>query len=479
MTLSCLFPVAEVTISSIALTLSDAGVLLPDWETFASVLSLRSYNTRLVVLSTAILGVGAGVTGSFLLLRKRSLMADALSHSSLPGIAFLFLMMTALGGSGKQLPGLLAGAGLTGLAGVGAVLWIRRNTRIRDDAAMGIVLSVFFGFGVVLLGFIQSQPGAAAAGLETFIYGKTASMVFHDFLLLSAVAFVVIIACLLLLKEFTLLCFDEAYASARGWPVLRLDLLMLFLVTAITVAGLQAVGLILIIAFLIIPAAAARFWTDQVRTMMVLAAIIGGASGWIGASLSALLPRFPAGAVIVLTAVGFFAFSMAFGASRGIIRRRFRRYRHERRIGRQHLLRAALEVLEETHAETSEPLSNRRVRFEHLKGHRSWSAAELRRLIRQARREDHVEHFDGETFRLSESGFGEAARTTRNHRLWEQYLIEHAEIAPGHVDRDADAVEHILSADLVRKLEAKLKRAGTHPLPQSPHPLQTEKERKP
>ena len=131
-------------------------------------------------------------------------------------------------------------------------------TRIKDDAAMGIVLSVFDA-GVVLLGFIQSMPQGSAAGLESFIYGKTASMVRGDFSLLSGVALVVLFVPFLLFKEFRLLCFDEGFAVVQGWPVKWLDALLLGLLTLIVVAGLQAVGLILIIAFLVIPAASARF----------------------------------------------------------------------------------------------------------------------------------------------------------------------------------------------------------------------------
>lgn len=269
------------------------------WQQLWEVLTLTHYNTRLVVLSTLVLGVASGIVGSFLLMRKQSLMGDALSHACLPGIAIAFLILVFLGRDGRNLPLLLLGAALSGLAGVALVSAIRQTTRLKDDAAMGIILSVFFGLGVVLLAMIQEMPTSSAAGLEQFIYGKTASMVIQDFWWIFLTAVAVIALTLLMYKEWLLLCFDSGYAASQGWPVRRLDFMLLVNVAAVTVVGLQAVGLILIIAFLITPAAAARFWTNDLRRLMWVSAVIGGASGWAGSSLSALLPNLPAGAVIV------------------------------------------------------------------------------------------------------------------------------------------------------------------------------------
>ncbi len=438
------------------------------------VATLQNYNTRLVVLSTTLLGAASGLIGTFLLLRKRSLMGDALSHACLPGIGLAFILSVSMGGTGKSLPILLLGASVTGLAGVGLVMLIHNTTRIKDDAAMGIVLSVFFGLGVALLGMIQTAPGASAAGLENFIYGKTASMVMQDFLLIASAAVAVLLCALLFTKELTLLCFDEDYADAQGWPVHALDVLMLAMVALVTVVGLQAVGLILIIAFLITPAAAARFWTHDLRRMLWLAALLGGTSGWLGASISALLPRLPAGAVIVLVAAAVFVISMIFGSSRGVLLRllSLRRLRHK--VGSQHLLRAVYEILEAQAAREGQPVVNKPIDLDQLLAHRSWSRARLYRLIRRAKREDHIDYFDGRRLCLTESGFGQAARITRNHRLWEMYLIRYADIAPAHVDRDADTVEHVLAPDMVRQLEDELHRRNQlTQVPPSPHVMPT------
>lgn len=431
---------------------------------------LRKHNTRLVVLATSALGLASGIVGSFLLLRKRSLMGDALAHATLPGIAVAFIVMVSLGGEGKSLPGLVLGATLSGVAGLLVMLAIRNTTRLSDDLAMGFVLSVFFGIGLALLGIIQAMPGASAAGLESFIYGKAASIVWTDFLLVSGVALCAAAAALLFFKELALLCFDESFAAAEGWPVLRLDILLLGLVTAVTVIGLQSVGLILIIAFLITPAAAARFWSDRLGMMVLLAALIGAVSGWLGASISALVDDLPAGAVIVLTTSALFLISMIFAPRRGVLARFWQQHLMKKKVERQHLLRAAFELIEAQSPDTSE-FSNMPFSRRALLAKRTWKPHHLDRILKHEAAIGHIEKLGegNDEIRLSESGFGEAARITRNHRLWEVYLVTHADIAPSHVDRDADLVEHILEADLVSRLENELRRRGSW-IP-SPHQL--------
>ena len=445
---------------------------MPELSDIWNVLILRDYNTRLVVICTILLGCACGLMGGFLLLRKRSLMGDTLSHATLPGVGLSFMLLVALGGDGKSLPILLAGAGITGVIGCAAVLFIREQTRIKDDAAMGIVLSVFFGAGVAILGVIQKMPEGSAAGLESFIYGKTASMVMSDFQILVFITVCVITCSLLLFKEFRLLCFDENFAAVLGWPVKFLDILLLALITALTVAGLQAVGLILIIAFLITPAAAARFWTNQLDRMLMLSALIGAASGWIGASLSAFFPRLPAGAVIVLVATLFFVVSMLVGTERGVMIRFLRQSQLEKRMGRQHLLRALYEILEG--GRVTEELNIRTVPFRQIRGRRTWSDRQLRDYIRRAYNDGLVEAPNkADSILLTETGLVEAKQVTRNHRLWEMYLIEYADVATSRVDRDADMVEHILGDKMVTRLEDKLQtyRIAGSLVPQSPHPI--------
>ena len=449
---------------------------LPSWEQVLRVLLLSDFNTRVVVVGVALLGMAAGIVGTFTLLRKRALVSDAVSHATLPGIAAAWLVMVALGGTGKWFPGLLLGAAAGGLIAVGTVLTLRSVLRLHEDAALGVVLSVSFGIGIALLGLIQQMRRGSAAGLDSFIYGKTASMLSADALLIAVISLILVAAAVLLFKELSLLCFDAPYAATQGFPVALLDALMLALVVAVTVIGLQAVGLILIVALLITPAAAARFWTHDLRAMTVLAALIGAAGGFIGAGLSALVPRLPAGAVIVVTTSAGFVISVLFGTRRGLLRVLVERHRGDRRIRREHLLRALFEQLEGQLGAMPgvRELAATPVRREQLARRRGWSRAELASALRGARRQGWLrpESAARQDLRLSAAGAEQALQVVRNHRLWELYLIRYADVATSRVDRGADRIEHVLGPELVAELEEQLDRQRDRAaVAASPHEL--------
>lgn len=436
-------------------SLTDSSLNWPGWAEFFRILSLSDYNTRVVVMGTTLLGLAAGVIGTFSYLRKRALMGDALSHATLPGIAIVFLLMGA-----KNLPMLLLGATISGVVGVIAVIGLRTIPRIKEDAAIGIVLSVFFGLGMVLFGLIQQMHTGNEAGLSAFIYGSAAAMLARDAQLIGVAAVVVVLASLLFFKEFRVVCFDQAFASAQGYRVALVDLIMMGLVVLTTVVGLQAVGLILIVALLIIPAAAARFWTDELRTMTLIAGIFGAVACYLGATISAMLPRLPTGAVIVLSAGGLFLISMMVAPRRGIIAAAYRRQTLRHRIAYQHVLRAIAEYEEQYGEDIGMAMSA-------LIAARSWAAPHVRRVVARAARRGAILLLPNGSIRLTSAGRAEANRILRNHRLWEIYLIRHAELAPSHVDRDADEVEHVLSEAIIGELERVLDEQT--PIPPSPH----------
>jgi manganese/zinc/iron transport system permease protein len=291
------------------------------FQTILDVVFLQQYQTRVVVIGASMLGAASGLVGSFLLLRRRALLADTLSHATLPGVAGAFIITTQLGSTTKSLFVLLIGAAIASVIAGGAVTALAKFTRLKQDAILAIVLSVSFGFGEVLRSIVQKLPGGSAAGLEGFIFGKTATMTRGDAELIAISSALILLVCLALFKEFRLLCFDSDFARGQGWPVAMLDLLLMTLVILVTVDGLQAVGLILIIALLVIPPAAARFWTNQLRTMVALSTLFGALSAWLGASLSGVFSSLPSGATIVLVSAGIFAISLVAGSANGIAAR--------------------------------------------------------------------------------------------------------------------------------------------------------------
>ncbi len=427
-------------------------------EVFDVLLFRGGYNTAVVVAGTTMLGLAAGVVGVFALLRKRALMSDALSHATLPGIAGAFIVVTLLGMNGRSLPVLLTGAAVTGVGGVLTVQTILRWTRLKEDAAIGIVLSVFFGVGIVLLSVVQRMPTGNAAGLSHFIYGQTAAMRAGDAWLMAALAAVAVVSAALLLKEFALVCFNDAFARVDGWPVTAVDLLMMALVVLVTVAGLQAVGLILVVAMLIIPPVSARFWTDRLPVLVVLSGALGAVCGYVGAAVSALLPGYPAGSVIVLGAGGVFVVSMLFAPRRGVVATVWRRVQLRLRIAGDHLLEAAYE---------RSPRGDAGLDVATLPGgvvdsialERGW-ARWLRPLVMLRLRQRGEASWTGSALRVNAQGLTSGRRVNRNHHLWEQYLISYADVAPSHVDWSVDQVEHVLTPTLVDELESALEARG-------------------
>lgn len=282
------------------------------------------YNTRIVLIGAVLLGTAAGLVGTFTLLRGRALVSDALGHATLPGVVLAFMAGSALGLSSRNLPLLLAGAAASGALAVWLVHLLSHHTRLTEDTAIAAVLGVSFGLGVVLLSVAQRLPTGGQAGLGTFILGQTAGMTEGEVWTMAGLAALAILASVALFKEFRLICFDPDFARGLGWPVQRLDLLLLGLVVVVTVAGLQTVGLVLVVAFLVIPPVAARFWSERLDRILLLAGLFGGVSGAVGAALSSALPGLPTGAVIVLVAGTLFLVSLLFAPRRGVLATLFR-----------------------------------------------------------------------------------------------------------------------------------------------------------
>ena len=383
------------------------------------------YNATLVALGAAALGLAAGTVGAFLFLRQRALVSDAISHATLPGLACAFLLMVALGGEGRNLAGLMAGSAVSAWIGLWLTAWLTRRTRLSEDAAIGAVLSVFFGLGVVLLTVIQTMSAGRQAGLESFLLGSTAGMLQSDALLIAAGGALTLAATLLLRRPLLMIAFDEGYAAQRGLNVPAFDMALMTLVMAVTVTGLKIVGLILIVALLIIPAVAARFWSDRMGHVVGIAGVIGGASGWIGAALSATAPDLPTGPIIVIVAASFFAVSLLCAPGRGVLAAVLR---HRRFRARVHVRQGLLALAQE------QPI------YEGL----------TLRLMRRAGliRADGV---------ATEAGRAKAARALLDERRWQLLRADPRHEAAAARYDGLTPLETLLTADQIAELDRALK----------------------
>lgn len=272
-----------------------------------------TYTLATVAVGGALLGAVSGALGTFAVLRQQSLMGDALSHAALPGVAIAFLI------AGRSLGWLLLGAGIASWLAAHLVAAITRTTRIKQDAAMGMTLTAFFAFGVALLAYIQGRPDASQAGLDRFIFGQAAAMMQQDVVLIAIVGLLAGAALLLFWKEFKLITFNAEFARANGYPVRALDMALSTLIVVAIVLGLQLAGVILMVGLLIAPAVAARQWTHHLGQMVVLAAVLGAASGATGAVVSALDQGLPTGPMIIVAASVLVAISITLAPGRGLI----------------------------------------------------------------------------------------------------------------------------------------------------------------
>lgn len=276
-----------------------------------------AHNTLVVAAGVAAVGFASGVVGSLAVLRKRPLVGDAAAHATLVGVAAAFLATGR-----RDLATLLAGGFVSALAGLGVLVAIRRFTRTRDDAATAIVIGVGFGAGIALVSGIPAWGYPDSAGLETFLLGHTAALTARDAVVLAVVAVVALAVVTAVLKEATLVAFDESFAAATGWPVTAIDGLIVGLVAAMVVAGLPAVGAVLVTALVVIPPLAARAWTDRVPTMLLLAGVIGVVSALVGVAVSASRPGLATGPLVVIAAAACFTISFLAAPGRGWIARR-------------------------------------------------------------------------------------------------------------------------------------------------------------
>ncbi|HQZ90705.1 MAG TPA: iron chelate uptake ABC transporter family permease subunit [Thermomicrobiales bacterium] len=275
---------------------------------------LFDYTLRTVALGSALLGIVGGVLGTFAVLRRQGLVGDALAHAALPGIALAFIL------SGSRTPAvLMLGAAVSGWLGTLLILRIVRDTRISEDTALGIVLTVFFGMGIVLLTYIQHGGDASQAGLDRYLFGQAATLVAEDVRAMAIVGAVALAIVAVLFKELKLLAFDPEFAASLGFPTDRLSVLLTSAIVLAVVIGLQTVGVVLMAAMLVAPAAAARQWTNRLGVMVLLSGVFGAMAGVIGAMISVTARRVPTGPMIVLCATALVIVSLLFAPERGLV----------------------------------------------------------------------------------------------------------------------------------------------------------------
>lgn len=423
-----------------------------DWlEQAGRFFSLRDPTVRYAVAGAVLMGVCCGVLGGFVVVRKMALMGDTLSHAVLPGVALGFLWDMS-----KDPLAIFVGATVAGLLGTGVVRAITQTTRLKEDAALGLVLASFFAAGACLVTMIQRLPTGNKSGVDKFLFGQAAAINSGDVALMLVVTVLVLGLVALFYKELLVASFDAGFARASGLPVAWLDRGLMLLLAFSVVIALQAVGAVLVSAMLITPAAAAYLLTDRLHRLLLLAAAFGVAAGVTGAFLSFLGHNLPTGPLMVIGASTVFTAAFLFGPRHGVVARWWRRRDRAARTRRENTLKSLYRVGEEGNFA--------------VEGVTLTELARLRKeTIEDAQRmtDDLVRHGlasrTRDTVYFTPAGRQRAAEIVRNHRLWELYLTNSANIAADHVHEDAEKIEHVLGEEVVRDLERRLNHAALDP----------------
>jgi len=403
-------------------------------------LSFSDPNIRYVALGSMLLTGSSAIVGTFAFLKKKALVGDAIAHAVLPGICLAFML------AGRKDPlTLIAGALVTGWLSVIFIDYITRLSKIKEDTAIALVLAVFFGFGSFLLSIIQQSGNAAQSGLNNFLFGKAASLVGADLLTFSIIAVLLIVSVRLLFKEFTLIAFDSSFATVIGFPVKWIEFILTSLTVLAVVIGIQSVGVVLMAAMLITPAAAARFWTHRIEHMIFLAAFFGAFSGLTGAYISWLAPSMPTGPWIVVTISVIAFFSFFFAPKKGIYFRIKMQKNLKKKINDENILKVMYMMGEEQES----------IQRKTIGEIMEWRDFELPKLIiglNRLRKDGFVKK-ENQHWLLTNEGKNKGRKIVKLHRLWEVYLTKYLRIAPDHVHDDAETIEHIITPELEEELE--------------------------
>jgi len=429
-------------------------VLLNPPTTFELLIEFWQFNDMnvlWVLMGSILLGVSASVIGSFAFLRRRSLIGDALAHAALPGVMMAFLLFQT-----RDPLVMFLGAVISSFIGFFIIDWLPKNTKTKPDAALAITLSFFFALGLMLLSFIQGMEVENKSGLDKILFGQAAAMTQEDINLLMVVTVFILITVILFFQKFRLIAFNTSYAQSLGMAVKRYELLLALLIVMSVVVGLQLVGVVLMAAVLLTPVAAARFWSDKLTSILILAGSLGAISAIISTQISYLAPAMPTGPWMVVSLASLFFLSLLFAPNKGLVKRYLQQTQLRQKVAEENILRTLYKLWERTDFEKND------FNMGDIQSLRTMPTHHLQNTLKKLCRRKLLTS-SSRGFRLTDSGLEQATLLTRRHRLWENYLNEHLELTPDQVHSQAERIEHILTAEQEKQLEEELKNSQQDP----------------
>lgn len=420
-------------------------------NSFLDFWSFSDPNVVWVLVGAVLLGASAGMIGTFAFVRQRALAGDALAHAALPGVTSAFILFHS-----RDPLVIISGAFVSCFLGLFSVEYLIKRTKVKEDSALAMVLSFFFAIGVFHLSYIQKLAVTGQSGLDKLLFGQAASLVRKDVVVLGCVALLILLFIMSSFQKLRMISFDPDFARATGVRVPFWEAALAVTLVLSVVIGLQLVGVVLMAALLLTPAASARYWSDDLKVVTLLAGVFGALSGVVGANVSYLAPRMPTGPWIVVGLTLLFFVSMLLAPERGVFVRVRRRREVARRIEEENLLRTLYVLHEERRGDA------RGVELHSILEARDVAVQSLEATLTRAEQKGLISRNKGR-YLLTAKGFSRAEEMTRRHRLWEVYLTENLNLPPDHVHEDAELVEHVLTDELEQQLSLELGRPAVDP----------------
>lgn len=393
-------------------------------------------------LCSVLVGLGCGVLGCFVVLRRMALIGDALSHAVLPGVVLAYMFT----GDTQPVP-LLVGALVSGLVAAVLINLTTKHSRTKEDSSIGIVFTALFALGIVL---VSNLPRGTHFDLKCFLWGEPLAVQQADLTMMAVVCAGVLLAVALLYHRLKLVSFDPLVAAAMGVGVGAMHYLLMGMLSATVVAGLKTTGVILVVAMVITPASAAYQLTNRFAAMLVLAGVFGMVSAVVGMSLSFVFNA-STGPSMVLVATAIFGASVLLSPTHGVVFDRLRRWRLARHVRGEDVLKAVYR-----HGPLPAAPDYLPVLIQTLK----MPVKRINATIDRLRREGLVTPAS-EALSLTGAGREHAQQIVRTHRLWETYLAERLGVSPEDVHGEAERLEH--AHDLAERLDEALGRPEVDP----------------
>jgi ABC-type Mn2+/Zn2+ transport system permease subunit/Mn-dependent DtxR family transcriptional regulator len=394
------------------------------------------------LLASVLVGIVNGALGCFIILRRMAFIGDALSHAVLPGVVIAFMV------AGKGHFALFLGAVFAGIVTAVLIGFVNRNSRIKEDSAIGVVFIGMFALGILLISRLQ----AVHLDLQHFLFGDPLGVSPGDLYLTGVIGAVIILSILLFYKQLQLTSFDPIMATAIGMNTAFVNYFLMGILSMTIVASLQAVGIILVVAMLITPGATAYLLTERLPRMIVITSAIGAIAAILGLYISYWM-NYSSGAAMVIVVTIIFLATLVFAPRQGILVKALQRKRARDKHIRDDILKAVYHYEKDMGGADAAGIA-------------SYLGVEKRRMesiIRRMVKRSLLKYTGTSQTTLTPEGEKLALKLIRSHRLWETYLAEKAGVGWEHVDEEAERLEHNLPDDLVDEIDERLGFPDTDP----------------